>query len=83
MNILFPNSLYGIPRTVSGEHGVGVEKRDYMSLVFDDEDLLPMLHLRAAFDPDRACNPGKAIPTTRFCVESDPKARGYDRVPLG
>jgi len=68
---------------ITGEHGVGIEKRDYMKLVFDDEDLLPMLHLRAAFDPDQVCNPGKVIPTTRFCVESNPKARGYDRVPLG
>ncbi|MEE2665343.1 MAG: FAD-linked oxidase C-terminal domain-containing protein [Myxococcota bacterium] len=67
---------------ITGEHGVGVEKLDYMKLVFDDDDLLPMIHLRAAFDPDRVCNPGKVIPTTRFCVESNPKARGYDRVPL-
>ena len=67
---------------ITGEHGIGIEKRDYMKLVFRDEDLLPMLHLRAAFDPERLCNPGKVIPTTRFCVESNPKARGYDRVPL-
>jgi glycolate oxidase subunit GlcD len=68
---------------ITGEHGVGVEKRDYMHLVFDDADLEPMYRLRDAFNPDGACNPGKIIPTTRFCVESDPKARGYDRVPLG
>jgi glycolate oxidase subunit GlcD len=68
---------------ITGEHGVGIEKLDYMKLVFDDDDLLPMIQLRAAFDPDRMCNPGKAIPTTRFCVESNPKARGYDQVPLG
>jgi len=67
---------------ITGEHGVGIEKRDYMKLVFGDDDLLPMIHLRAAFDPDRVCNPGKVIPTTRFCVESNPKARGYDQVPL-
>ncbi|MCA9512993.1 MAG: FAD-linked oxidase C-terminal domain-containing protein [Myxococcota bacterium] len=67
---------------ITGEHGVGVEKRDYMKLVFSDEDLLPMHHLRDAFDPERRCNPGKLVPTTRFCVEADPKARGYDAVPL-
>ena len=37
---------------------------------------------REAFNPDGACNPGKLIPTTRFCVESNPKARGYDAVPI-
>jgi FAD/FMN-containing dehydrogenase len=67
---------------ITGEHGIGVEKRDYMHLVFDEADLDAMRRLRAAFDPDLICNPGKAFPTTRFCAESDPKARGYDRVPL-
>ena len=37
---------------------------------------------REAFNPDGVCNPGKVIPTTRFCVESNPKARGYDEVPI-
>jgi glycolate oxidase subunit GlcD len=67
---------------ITGEHGVGVEKRDYLPLVFSEADLDAMRRLRAAFDPDRVCNPGKAFPTTRFCAESDPKARGYDRVPF-
>ena len=67
---------------ITGEHGIGVEKRDYLHLVFDEADLDAMRRLRAAFDPDLTCNPGKAFPTTRFCAESDPKARGYDRVPL-
>jgi FAD/FMN-containing dehydrogenase len=65
---------------ITGEHGVGSEKRDFMGLVFDDEDLAAMLKLRDAFDPDNVCNPGKIIPTTRFCAEANPKARGYDRV---
>jgi glycolate oxidase subunit GlcD len=67
---------------ITGEHGVGVEKRDYLPLVFSEADLDAMRRLRAAFDPERFCNPGKAFPTTRFCAESDPKARGYDRVPF-
>lgn len=67
---------------ITGEHGVGVEKRDYMHLVFSAQDLEPMYRLRETFNPDGACNPGKIIPTTRFCVESNPKARGYDEVPL-
>jgi glycolate oxidase len=41
-----------------------------------------MLRLRAVFDPERVCNPGKIFPTTRFCAESNPKARGYERVPF-
>jgi glycolate oxidase subunit GlcD len=67
---------------ISGEHGIGVEKRDYLHLVFDEADLEPMYRLREAFNPDGVCNPGKIIPTTRFCVESNPKARGYDAVPI-
>ncbi len=67
---------------ITGEHGVGVEKRDYMHLVFGAADLDPMMRLRDAFNPDGLCNPGKIIPTTRFCVESNPKARGYDAVPF-
>ncbi|MEZ4280443.1 MAG: FAD-linked oxidase C-terminal domain-containing protein [Myxococcota bacterium] len=65
---------------ITGEHGVGVEKRDYMHLVFGAADLDPMMRLRDTFNPDGFCNPGKIIPTTRFCVESNPKARGYDAV---
>ena len=65
---------------ISGEHGIGLEKREYMSLVFSEADLAAMALLRDAFDPERMCNPGKIFPTTRFCAESNPKARGYDRV---
>jgi glycolate oxidase subunit GlcD len=67
---------------ITGEHGIGTEKRDFMGLMFGEDDLEPMRRLRAAFDPDGVCNPGKIFPTTRFCVESNPKARGYDSVPL-
>jgi FAD/FMN-containing dehydrogenase len=68
---------------ITGEHGIGSEKREFIGLVFGAADLDVMRRLRAAFNPDGACNPGKMFPTTRFCVESNPKARGYDRVPLG
>jgi glycolate oxidase subunit GlcD len=67
---------------ISGEHGIGSEKREYMPLLFSEADLEAMLRLRRAFDPERRSNPGKIFPSTRFCVESNPKARGYDRVPL-
>ncbi|MEN8182925.1 MAG: FAD-linked oxidase C-terminal domain-containing protein, partial [Myxococcota bacterium] len=68
---------------ISGEHGIGTEKRDFMGLVFGEDDLEAMKRLRASFDSEQVCNPGKVFPTTRFCVEANPKARGYDRVPLG
>ena len=57
--------------------------RDFLYLVFNDADLEAMYRLRDAFNPDGLCNPGKIIPTTRFCSEANPKARGYDQVPLG
>jgi len=67
---------------ITGEHGVGSEKQEYLGLVFSEADMDAMKRLRAAFDPDGVSNPGKIFPTTRFCAESNPKARGYDRVPL-
>jgi FAD/FMN-containing dehydrogenase len=67
---------------ITGEHGIGTEKRDFMGLLFGEDDLEAMRRLRAAFDPDGCCNPGKLLPTPRFCAESDPKARGYERVPF-
>ena len=67
---------------ISGEHGIGLEKRDYMGLLFGADDLAAMARLRDAFDPDRRSNPDKVLPSTRFCVEANPTARGYDRVPL-
>jgi glycolate oxidase subunit GlcD len=65
---------------ITGEHGIGREKRDYMGLLFDEEDLDAMRRLREAFDPEGVCNPGKILPTPRFCSEANPKARGYERV---
>jgi glycolate oxidase subunit GlcD len=67
---------------ISGEHGIGSEKREFMGLVFSHADLDAMRRLRAAFDPDGVCNPGKIFPTTRFCAEANPGARGYGRVPF-
>jgi glycolate oxidase subunit GlcD len=67
---------------ITGEHGIGTEKRDFMPLLFSESDLDAMRALRGAFDPEHMCNPGKIFPSTRFCVEANPKARGYDRVPF-
>jgi len=65
---------------ITGEHGVGNEKREFMHLIFSEADMDAMKRLRDCFNPDGVCNPGKIFPTTRFCAESNPKARGYDRV---
>jgi glycolate oxidase len=52
---------------LSGEHGIGLEKRDYMPLLFGDDDLAAQSWLRAAFDPDGMCNPWKVLPTGAGC----------------
>jgi glycolate oxidase len=55
--------------TVTGEHGVGVEKLDQMCAQFDAPALAQMHRLKAAFDPDGLMNPGKAVPTLVRCAE--------------
>ena len=51
------------------EHGVGVEKRDLMGEVFDAFSLAQQEHLKCAFDPAGALNPGKVFPTLHRCAE--------------
>lgn len=65
---------------ITGEHGVGTEKRDFMPLLYGEADLEAMKRLRRAFDPHQRSNPGKILPSTRFCMEANPRARGYERV---
>ena len=65
---------------LSGEHGIGLEKRDVMCLLFDEADLAPMRWVHDAFDPGDRCNPGKLIPAPRACAESNPHNRAYARV---
>ena len=52
---------------LSGEHGIGLEKRDYMPLMFSAVDLAAQEALREAFDPDRRANPGKVLPSPAAC----------------
>jgi glycolate oxidase subunit GlcD len=56
--------------TITGEHGVGLDKRELLPLVFSDADMNAMLSVRAAFDPLNLCNPGKIIPMLRGCGEA-------------
>ncbi|MBQ0937595.1 FAD-linked oxidase C-terminal domain-containing protein [Ideonella paludis] len=55
--------------TVTGEHGVGVEKLDSMCVQFSPEEREQMLAVKRAFDPVGLLNPGKAIPTLHRCAE--------------
>jgi glycolate oxidase subunit GlcD len=48
--------------TITGEHGVGLDKLDYMELIFSPDSLATMCSLREVFDPARRCNPGKVVP---------------------
>jgi glycolate oxidase subunit GlcD len=54
---------------LSGEHGIGLEKLEFMPLLFSDDDLLAMRAVRVAFDPDGLLNPGKILPTPGACAE--------------
>jgi FAD/FMN-containing dehydrogenase len=54
--------------SLSGEHGIGIEKREHMCAAFSQADLDAMGAVRRAFDPARRMNPGKLLPT-RACLE--------------
>jgi glycolate oxidase len=54
---------------LTGEHGVGVEKRDLMGTMFDEVDLAQQQRLKCAFDPDGLLNPGKVFPQLHRCAE--------------
>ncbi|MCW5889425.1 MAG: FAD-binding protein [bacterium] len=56
--------------SVTGEHGIGVEKMDQMPLLFSPDDLSAMMRLRAVFDPEQRANPHKIFPDAKVCVES-------------
>lgn len=55
--------------SLTGEHGIGVEKIAEMPLIFTPEDLIVMAELRRVFDPEERSNPNKVIPTPGACVE--------------
>ena len=55
--------------SISGEHGIGLEKIDYMPLIFSEADLAFMRQLREAFNPRGLCNPGKIFPSRKACGE--------------
>ena len=55
--------------SITGEHGVGIDKRQLMPKMFSETDLAAFQRLRCAFDPAQLANPGKVMPTPRLCGE--------------
>lgn len=55
--------------SLTGEHGIGEDKKKYMPKMFTDDDMNTMQLLRCAFDPHQISNPGKIFPTPRLCGE--------------
>jgi len=55
--------------SVTGEHGIGVEKIDLLGEMFDDDSLHLQAQLKSIFNPEGSCNPGKVLPCEKTCVE--------------
>ena len=55
--------------SVTGEHGIGVEKMTELGVAFGIDDLALMQRVRSVFDPEQRANPGKIFPTPGVCVE--------------
>jgi glycolate oxidase len=56
--------------SITGEHGVGMEKKRHMAVMFTPEDLATHQLIRCALNPDNLCNPDKVYPTPRLCGET-------------
>jgi glycolate oxidase len=59
--------------SVTGEHGIGVEKIDFMAKQFSKDDLDAMRLLRSVFDPEMRCNPHKMFPGSKRCADFAPR----------
>lgn len=69
----------GLGGTLSGEHGIGIEKQDHMPLIFSDEQMESQRLLRKAVDTQGLANPGKILPTGRSCVEAGFRGAGHQQ----
>ena len=67
--------------SITGEHGVGLDKSTYLPLIFSEDDMDTMLRVRAAFDSSALCNPGKIIPLPKGCGEARAVATASLSVP--
>jgi glycolate oxidase subunit GlcD len=59
----------GVGGSLSGEHGIGYEKKEYMDMVFTETDLDVMMQVKRVFNPDGLLNPSKIFPSKRGCTE--------------
>ena len=64
--------------SITGEHGVGFEKRDFMPLMYSPADLAAMGKLKRAWNPEGLLNPGKIFPTSKSCVEVGAAGKSRD-----
>ncbi len=55
--------------SITGEHGVGIEKNELMPLIFSEDDLEAMRRIKAVFNPEARLNPGKVLPSGKLCGE--------------
>jgi glycolate oxidase len=67
---------------LTGEHGVGIEKRDLMNVQFTDTDLDQQMRVKCAFDPDHLLNPGKVFPQLRRCAELGRVVVHHNKIPF-
>jgi len=61
--------------SITGEHGVGVEKIDAIAWMFSEADLALMEKIKRVFNKNELCNPGKVLPTAKRCWEVDNGAK--------
>jgi glycolate oxidase len=74
-------SCIAVGGSITGEHGVGLEKRDFMPLMYGPADLEAMQRLKAVWNPAGLLNPGKIFPTSKRCVEVGAAARDIAYTP--
>jgi glycolate oxidase len=55
--------------SITGEHGVGIEKKEEMRFIFNDDELQTQMDIRSVFNPDNLCNPDKIFPKPSRCAE--------------
>ena len=67
---------------LTGEHGVGIEKRDLMGVQFTEIDLDQQMRVKCAFDPDHLLNPGKVFPKLRRCAELGQVIVHHNKLPF-
>ena len=79
-NIEVLEAVIAVGGMLSGEHGIGLEKLEFMPRVFSENDMDGMRKIRNVFDPLHLCNPGKVVPTRR-CLEV--KGRVAPSIPFG